>query len=396
MEKIKEKLLKHKGLTRFLLLVRRFLVRIYIRFCWLKPIDKKKIVFLNYYGRGFGDNGKPVVLKIQELYPEADIVWATKPGFEKSLPEGVRSVPYNSLAFYKELATAGAWLNNCRMSAEVIKRKGQFYVQLWHGGIPLKKIERDTEKTLEKTYVEHAIYDSKIADLIISGCGYFTEICKKSFWYDGEILECGTPRLDPVFTFDDEKKAEVRKKIGFPENKKIILYVPTFRADLRTDCYKMNFEAVLDEFKKLTGDDYIFAVRLHPNASKKADFIEYTDKIFNVTDYPDLYELMPLADVVITDYSSVMFEGAMLEKPVFLFATDLEDYIKDRELYFDIKKLPFIFAENNEQLLEKIRTFENKKYFDAIQAFNREMDYYENGIASVTIAERVIKHIKNG
>ncbi len=396
MDKIKRILLKNKMLTRVLILIKRVCVRLWMKLCQRKPLEKNKVVFINFSGRGFGDNGKPVALKLLEKCPDADIVWATKNGTEKTLPEGIRSVTYQSLAFYKEMATASVWVNNCRMSAEIIKRKGQFYIQLWHGGIPLKKIEKDTERTLEKTYIEHSKYDSSIVDIIISGCDYFTDIVKNSFWYDGEVLECGTPRLDSVFSVSEEEAVRIRKEAGFPRDKKVILYVPTFRADLSTDCYKIDFEKVLDELECKTGDKWVFAVRLHPNLADKADFIEYNDRIINVTKYPDLYELLPVSDAVVSDYSSVMFEAGMLGKTVFLYATDIEEYKKDRELYFDMRELPFVLAETNEEFVEAVRRFDKEKYDAELKKFNERMNYFEKGNASDILAERIIQHIKNG
>lgn len=396
MEKLKNIIKKNKELTRMILLVKRVIVRVIMLLCRIKPVDKNKVMFINFSGRGFGDNGKAVALKLMEKYPGADIVWATKNGSENSLPQGIRGVTYQSPAFYKETATAGVWVNNCRMSAEIIKRKGQFYVQLWHGGVPLKKIEKDTEKTLEKTYIEHAKYDSTIIDVIISGCDYFTDIIRNSFWYKGEILECGTPRLDTVFSVSPDKALEIREKAGWAKDKKVILYVPTFRADLSTDCYRIDFEAVLNELEKKTGDKWIFAVRLHPNLAEKADFIDYSDRVVNATPYPDLYELLPVCDAVVSDYSSVMFEAGMLGKTVFLYATDIDEYKKDRELYFEMNELPFPLAENNEEFLGKIRNFDKAKYISQLDAFNKRMNYCEKGNASDIIAERIIRHITNG
>ena len=385
-----------QAFTRALLLVRRLFVRLFMLVCWFMPIKKNKVIIMNFRGKGFGDNGKPIALKLMELFPEIDIVWATKDGSEKSLPKGIRSVPYNSLRFYREMATAGVWLNNFRMSKEIIKRKGQFYIQLWHGGVPLKKIEKDTQATLEKTYIEHAIYDSQIADVIISGCDYYSNIVRTAFWYNGEILECGTPRLDAFFSITPDDVEKIRNAAGLPTDKKVILYVPTFRVDYRTDCYKIDFERVLDELKAKTGDEWVVAVRLHPNVAWKADFINYSDRVINVTEYPDLYELIPASDAVISDFSSVMFEAGMLEKPVFLFATDIEEYTKDRELYFDMHTLPFILAESNDEFVEAIRTFDANEYLFKLREFNKQMNYRETGNASQIIAERILKHVKNG
>ncbi len=396
MEKIKRILLKNKKITRIAVLVKRYCVRLIMLCFRVKPLQKNKVVFISFSGRGFGDNGKGVALKLKEMYPDADIVWATKDGSEKSLPDGIRSVAYQSPGFYKEMATATVWLNNCRMNSEIIKRRGQYYIQLWHGGVPLKKIERDTEKTLEKTYIEHAVYDSRLADIVISGCDYFTDIVKKSFWYSGEVLQCGTPRLDTMFNIPETAADEIKEKAGLPADKRIILYVPTFRADLSTDCYKIDFELVLSVLEQKTGDDWTFAVRLHPNVSDRAGFTAYSHRIINVTGYPDLYELLPFADIVVSDYSSVIFEAGMINKPVFLFATDLSEYKKDRDLYFELDSLPFVFASDNKELIEKIKAFDASAYDISIKAFNKKMNYHENGNASVIIAERIIQHIKNG
>lgn len=396
MSKILSLLSSNKFMLRNMVLIKRIIIRSFLLVSRLKPIDKNKVIFTNFTGRGFGDNPKAVAEKLHELYPDADIVWTVKGQAEKTLPEYIRSIPYDSLTYYKEMATAGVWVNNCRISAAMIKRKGQLYVQLWHGGVPLKKIEKDTERTLEKSYIEHARHDSSIIDIIISGCDYFTDIVKKSFWYNGEILECGTPRLDGIFNVSPEKAVEIRKNAGWAQDKKVILYVPTFRADLSTDCYRIDFEAVLDALEKKTGDKWIFAVRLHPNLAEKADFINYSDRVLNATPYPDLYELLPVCDAVVSDYSSVMFEAGMIGKTVFLYATDIEDYKKDRELYFEMNELPFVLAENNDEFIAAVRDFDKEKYESELNAFNKEMNYCENGNSSAIIAERIIRHITNG
>lgn len=394
--RVKHFIMSHKGLVRVLLFVKKIFVRFFMLLCSLKPIQKNKVVILNFYGRGYGDNPKAIaeILRTSEL--DIDLVWTAKREFIESIPDDIHFVEFKSLSFYKEMATAGVWINNCRMSAEIIKRKGQFYVQLWHGGVPLKKIERDTQKTLTKTYIEHSKYDSSIVDLITSGCEFFTNIVKNSFWYDGEILQCGTPRLDTMFSQSENSFCSVKKSAGLPENKKIILYVPTFRSDLRTDCYKIDFNKVLDKLNEVTGDEWVFAIRLHPNVADKADFIEYSDRLINVTSYPDLYELLPACDIVVSDYSSVMFEAGMIEKTVFLYATDIEEYKKDRELYFEMNELPFILVENNDEFIKAIGSFDKEAYIENLRCFNKKMNYFENGNASEVIAERIVRFINNG
>ncbi|MBO5913587.1 MAG: CDP-glycerol glycerophosphotransferase family protein [Clostridia bacterium] len=357
------------------------------------PINRKKIVICSYFGKGYGDNGKALAEALLSLDPELDVVWGVKPQFADTLPENIRAVDYNSIKYLWELATAGAWIDNSRKNAGITKRKKQFYVQTWHGTVALKRIEQDVQENLDAFYVAGAKNDSKMANVILSGCRFFTELCKKAFWFDGEILECGSPRSDALFNTDSEKQLKVKASLGIPADKKVVLYAPTFRADGNLDCYNMDFEAVLDALEKKTGDSWVFCMRLHPNVSDKADFIKYSDRIFSGTNYPDLYELIPACDMVISDYSSVMFDAGLINKPVMLFANDIQSYAADRNFYFDIRKLPFDLAESNEQLLDCIENFDSDGYLERLDAFNKQIGFCENGTASKSVAERILKEI---
>lgn len=394
MSKLRQAVNSMPWLRRALSLCRRALARSWMLLCRVKPLEEK-IVVINYYGRGFGDNGKAIVKCILKQAPDTRILWAVDPGQERSLPEGVEPVRYRSAAYYRELATARVWVDNSRQGSEVIKRRGQFYLQAWHGPISFKKIEKDVEDKLSVGYVEDAKHDSKMADLILSGSTFFTELCRRTFWYDGEILECGTPRLDAIFHPTADPVA-VRKALGVPEGKRIAMYAPTFRADFGTDCYRLDFEAVLDRLQELTGDEWVMAVRLHPNVATKADFIPYSDRIINATPYPDLYELLPLTDLLISDYSSCSFEAGMIGKRVAIFALDVEDYRRDRDLYFEFDKLPFPFCQSNRELLEKLPGVWGEDYPKRLSEFNESLGLCENGTAAETVAKRILDVLKHG
>lgn len=372
---------------------KHFVIRLLMTAFRVCPINRKKVVICSYFGKGYGDNGKAIAEALLKLDPELDIVWGVKSQFKDSLPENIRAVEYNSWKYLWELATAAAWVDNSRKNAGTTKRKKQFYVQTWHGTVALKRIEKDVEENLDEFYVAGAKHDSKMANVILSGCRFFTDLCKRAFWFDKEIAEVGSPRSDALFNTDEQKQAEVKKALGIPCDKKVVLYAPTFRADGNLDCYNMDFEAVLDALEKKTGDSWVFCMRLHPNVSDKADFIKYSDRIFSGTDYADLYELIPACDLVISDYSSVMFDAGLINKKVILFANDIESYTADRNFYLDIKSLPFPLAESNGELLESINNFDEKAYFEALNTFNNEIGYCENGTAAKTIAERILKEI---
>ncbi len=368
-------------------------IRCIMRCFGLLPIVENKIVFTSYFGKGYGDNGKALTEALLARDPGLDIVWCVRPAYMSSLPAGVRGVAYNSLAYLKELSTAAAWVDNSRKNPGIVKRKKQFYMQTWHGTVALKRIEKDAQNNLDEFYVAGAKNDSKLADVILSGCRFFTELCRRAFWYDGEILECGSPRSDALFATDSEKQAEIKKSLGLSEDTGMVLYAPTFRADGSLDCYRMDFEGVLNALEAQTGRKWVLLVRLHPNIAEKADFISYSQRIINATVFQDLYTLIPTVDMVITDYSSVMFDASLIGKPVFLFATDTASYMQDRNFYFDLEELPFPLANSNEALLKNIVDFDPVQYEEKAHAFNSFLGYFEDGTAAKTAAERILTEI---
>lgn len=373
--------------------IKHLILRAAMTLMSVQPINKKKVLIVSYLGKGYGDNGKAIAESLLKKDPELDVVWAAKPEYLDSVPKGIRTVTYNSLRYLQELVTAGAWVDNCRKNPGIRKRKGQFYVQTWHGPISMKQIEMDVEDKLDELYVAGAKNDSKMMDVMLSGNDFFTKLAKRVFWYDGEVMVCGSPRLDVLVNMDAALKQKVRQTLGVAEDSNIILYAPTFRADGGLECYRMDFDAVLETLEKKTGKKWVFAVRLHPNVAEKAKFITYSDRILNATNYPDLYELLPVVDFVITDYSSIMFEAGMINKPTMLFATDVAEYVNDRNFYFDIHKMPFRLSENNEQLLEALENFDQKSYGEELARFNATIGFRETGKAADAVADRILEEL---
>lgn len=355
------------------------------------PLSKNKVVIINFYGKGYGDNGKAIATALHEHLPNLEIVWPLAQNYAEGFPDYCRCVKYRSIRYFYDMATAAVWVDNARKSAGIIKRKKQYYIQTWHGMVALKQIEKDAQAHLSVSYVDDAKNDSRMADVILSGCGFFTKLCRSAFWYDGEILECGSPRLDVLFQTSEEKMRCVKEQLGIESDKKIILYAPTFRADGNTDCYIQNYGQILSILEKATGDSWMFAVRLHPNIANKTGVITYSDQVINATAYPDLYELIPVADVVISDYSSLLFEAGLIHKKVFLYATDIDAYVADRNFYFDIEKLPFPLAHDQNELVHNLVNFDASTYQRELERFNRSLDYYENGTASEAVANRILE-----
>lgn len=377
---------------RFLEKAKKLRLEIIHNFYLKKRIKKNKIIVWSDSFRNYGCNPKYIVLYLLEYYPRAfDIVWVFDQNRDiPDLPKEVRVVKYFSLEYLYEISTAKFIICNSRTSDAYFfkKRREQFYIQTWHSSIRLKKIERDVETFLSQKYVRNAIEDSKKIDLIISGCDFSTRIFKNSFWYNGKVLKSGTPRSDVLLSSTNEIRKKVFKYYSIPMEKKLVLYAPTFRADKKADLFGFDFHYI----KEVLNDEYVYAYRLHPNILENINEIE---GIISMNMYPDMQELLCACDMLITDYSSSMFDMAISRKKCFLYAPDLENYLeKERNLYFDIYNLPFSLAKNMNELCDNILNFDINKYLDKIELFLNSIGSYEDGHATERIVEIIMREME--
>jgi len=360
----------------------------------LFPIDKKLVVVCNVWG--FGDNAKYVAKELsrrkQGKNKDLKIVFICNHNKnEKPRNPNILMYKTNSLKAIYALSTARVWVDNNRKEKYISKRKGQYYIQTWHGGIALKKIEKDY-KALPESYIRNAKRDSKMTDLYISNSNFCTDMYRSSFWFNGEILECGSPRNDILFNCSEEEKARIRRKLGI-KNEKLAIYAPTYRESKDPSIYQLDYKKMVAALEERYQDKFVLAVRLHPLVSSMSTELEYSNNIINASSYGDLYELMAISDVMITDYSNIMFEFSFLKKPVFLYAKDMMEYERERGFYFDYKSIPYDKAETETELLSCIRNFQWDEYQLRVNEFLSELDIYETGYASKTVVDKIIEKL---
>lgn len=356
----------------------------------LLPIDDKKIVFQCFKGMGYLDSPKYIHKQIVKENLDLKCVWITKQQFTKQFPESIKLVPYNTIRSIYELATAKIWIDNCRKESNVRKRKGQYYLETWHNGISLKRVEKSVESKLTKEYIRSAKNDSLIVDIFISNSVFSTKRYKKDFWYDGKIVESGLPRND-IFFINEKEKLELRKKVTsyfhLDNDTKLLLYAPTFRKDFNTDVYLNDLTPITSVLEKRFCGNWISLVHLHPNLSNKASQLKYNENYIDTSGYPDFQELLMACDVLLTDYSSTMFEFSFELKPVFLFMSDLDDYKNDRDFEIDLKELPYPISYNIKELKNNIMKFNKEKYENQLVLFLKKIGIKECGYASKTIVD---------
>lgn len=361
----------------------------------LLPLDKRLVVLSNVWG--FGDNTKYVALELLKRQEKNKIklAFVANDIHDEDIPAEIKPLKTNSIRAVYALSRACVWVECNRKEAYVKKRRGQLYIQTWHGGVPLKKIEGDCEEYLGREYIERAKADSEMTDIYISNGDFCTNMYRRAFWYKGRIAECGTPRNDILINVSKERISKVRKKLNVPSDTQIALYAPTYRTDGETKHYIKDAESLRKVLENAFGTAYVLVIRLHPLcAAANRGLYAFNEHIIDGNSHRDLYELMEAADVLVTDYSNTMFEFAMTGRKVFLYTPDMDEYVAERGLYFEPNELPFEFAADMDKLCRNIEEFDYTKYVADTALFFEGLQIHESGNASAKTADYITDYIK--
>ena len=380
--------------------------KFYRNLCLKSQIDNNKIVIDNFEGNSYGCNPKYIVEEIIKRKLPYELVWLVKSvslEFEKgAFPEQVRLVPIYKKDAFVELATAKLWIDNQRkyyfIKRGLIKKNNQRYIQTWHGSLGIKKLDADVTAFNDEdnqNWVTGSKYESSIMDYYISNSSFESNVVTKALWFNNCIKEYGHPRNDIFFKSEKEQqeiKDKVFQTLQIDKNKKVLLYVPSFRDDKKLSCYGLDTSAVANVLKEKFGGDWVIAIRLHPRVKKySSKLFSFNDKVVDATYYPDIQELLLASDIAITDYSSCIFDFMLSRKPGFIFATDIEQFNTDRGFYYPLETTPFPIATNNYELIKNIENFNYEEYKQKVEDFLKDKGCMEDGHASERVVDLIEK-----
>ena len=358
---------------------KRFRYRLYLRL----PVDENLALFSAYWDKQYAGNPKAIYEKMKEMRPEIRGVWVLTDD-AADIPEGIQRVLPGSTAFYSALARAKVLVNNVNFPQEYVKRANTFHLQTQHG-TPLKSMGldlRDHPATRKSMHFGKLLERVDKWDYNLSSNRYSSEIWSRVFPSEFENLEFGYPRNDILVNGDDEAVGRVRRILGVPPEKKIALYAPTFRD------YRTGFELDIDpdDVAGALGDDYVLGIRSH-YFDGSADF---QGRVLDASQGVDVQELLLATDLLITDYSSLMFDFAILSRPIVIFAHDWETYQRERGVYFDVvERGPGAAALSHSELLEILRSrrFESEEAKSSLKSFRTRFCSWERGTASASTVE---------
>ena len=236
-------------------------------------------------------------------------------------------------------------------------------------------------------------HDSRMIDYMISNSSFYDELCKRAFSYDGKILKIGCPKNDTLINDNQvTKKERVCELYNISKEKLIVIYVPTFRNSYDSNPYDIDFKRLKDCIKNKYNKECEILVKLHPVAIDVYRFEDDSNMIL-ANDFNDTQQLLLASDIIITDYSSVMFEGMIADKPVILYANDIDSYVDERGFYFELNELPFPLAKNNDELMDIIENNDLNEMKNKYDSFKERVGLVEEGVASKKVCELISGYI---
>lgn len=377
-------------------------------------VDERLLIFGAYNGKSYACSPKAVYeFMIQDdRFSDYEFIWIFDHPEEYKFLEknkNTKLVMNQSKECERYLHQSKYWIFNYRILDYWVPAKNQVYIQCWHG-TPLKRLGYDithSDNAMNSVKEIQSKYkiDTKRLDYLLSPCTFVTEKFAsawnlKDFGKCEAILEIGYPRNDFLTNYSTDIIYSVKEKLGLEKcNKKIILYAPTWR-DNQHDSesgYVYNNPVDFSFLQNQLGDEYVILFRAHYLVADNFDFGEYEGFVYDVSKFDDINQLYIISDLLITDYSSVFFDYAILERPMLFYMYDMEEYRDEmRGFYLDVSSLPGPILKTEEELVEAIAKVrfgpgEDKK----IRAFNKTYNTRNDGRAAERLADMIINGSKD-
>jgi CDP-glycerol glycerophosphotransferase len=357
------------------------------------PVRRGSVVFESHLGRSYSDNPKYIHLALRAAGHKGRVYWSHAGG-TGGFPSDARLVKRGSWGYLRALARAEFWVDNQGFPQWIRKRPGTTYIQTWHG-TALKTMGVNTPQVKAMLTADRKKLAAAVGrfDHFLVRSAWDIRTLVEAFEMRAEPLRVGYPRNDPLCATDrEEKGAQLRKDLGIPADRKVLLYAPTFRRGSAGSAAVFEPGFDLLEFARRFGETHVLLVRAHylnrvevPSAAGGT--------VRDVSAHPDVTELMLASDALITDYSSVMFDYALLDRPLLFFTPDADAYAQDRGTYFDLaERAPGPITADQDALFAAIDAIgTTDAYAQARKSFAHDFGEYDTGTAAARVVEKFFK-----
>ncbi|WP_172382816.1 CDP-glycerol glycerophosphotransferase family protein [Streptomyces sp. MNP-20] len=359
-----------------------------------RPLDPRLAVFSAYWDRGVACNPAAIAAKLAELAPHIHPVWVVSRANEPLLPPGTDHVIPGSRRYWRVMATAKYLVNNANFPNAIVKRQGSVHLQTHHG-TPLKRMgldQLDHPAAAQGLNFHDLLARVDRWDYSVSSNTHSTETWQRAYQSRYVELDHGYPRNDVYYTATAADVRAVRDRLGIAPGSRALLYAPTHRDYEAAWTPRLDLAALADRL----GEDTVLLVRGHyfygGGAGPSLAALRRTGRVLDVSAYDPVEDLALAADALITDYSSLMFDYANLDRPIVVYADDWETYATTRGVYFDLlAEPPGAVARTQEELTEVLTTgaWRDAAAGRARAAFRRRFCEFDDGRA----AERVVRRV---
>lgn len=351
-------------------------------------------MFYVSFRRGYTCNPKYIARElIKRFGDEIELIWVTEhpETCDSVRAEGLCIVRANSWRHWLYQLTAKGIIVNDAFHESVILRFKQVTMNTWHAGMNYKRIGH--EYVSFRNAFDRRVFAirNKQPDFYLSGSRYFTEDTSASFFFDKKVfVPTGCPRNDIFFTDTSEIRKQILEKYRVKKDNKIILYAPTFRNGYREADYGLDFLRLVKNLEERFGSEWTVLYRNHYFLEQEKSVLP--DYVIDVSGYEDMNELLAAADVLISDYSSCLWDFSITKRPSFVYATDIVSYRdSDRSFSYPIEKWPYSIACNNDELEKNILQFDQSDYCNKVEAHRRDAGNYDDGHASQKAVDMFIE-----
>ncbi|MFD9499106.1 CDP-glycerol glycerophosphotransferase family protein [Streptomyces sp. NPDC060035] len=357
----------------------------------LRPVA----LYSSFDGRQYSDSPRAVHEELARRDSGIEHLWVVRDQ-QAAVPAGVRAVALHSAEWHEALARSRWIVTNTQLPEWFERAEGQFVVQTWHG-TPLKRIGRDLagSSCADTAYMASLPQRAAQWSVLVSPNSFSTPVLRRAFGHTGEVLACGYPRNDLLYAPDRTKvAAAVRESLGVPDGSRVVLYAPTWREDgpRRSGRYGLDLQLDLEQARKALGNDHVLLVRRHYLVGGSVPESRF---VRDVSRYPDVAELMLISDVLVTDYSSLMFDFAQTGRPMLFHTYDLEHYRDTlRGFCFDFEsRAPGPLIPTSAGVVDALRDPERASagHRDAYARFRESFCDLDDGTAAAQVVDRMLK-----
>ena len=357
----------------FLSKVFRFSVSFAFRFIGvLFPVRQKTVLF-TAHNRGYNDSSKAIYERMisDKRFSDYTFYWGLD-DISVDIPGSPVKVKADTWKYFKTAFACKYWITCVNIERSLrFKKKNQIYLNTDHG---------ITIKTCGNDAVGRKDYDFYYINYYCVSGTYERNMYIRVFNLNPKsIIPTGLPRNDELYHISSEEVLGIKKRLGL-DNKKIILYAPTWRDS--TDVgktYTITPPITLEKWQESLGDEYVLLLRAHPYTTKLLG-VEFNEFIRDYSSYNTVNDLIKISDILISDYSAIIFDFSITEKPIFCFAYDYDDYAKNRGIALDLKtEFPGGIVQDEDELIRRIKYIDYKSACDGIKKFkNKYIEYGGN------------------